>query len=120
MKTMKILVVDDEAAQCMYLAKELKEEGYDVRTAGSEDEAKRVFREMKPDVVTLDIAMPSIGEKLGLKLMKHMQEERPSARIVLFSSFDFDEDVSAWNADAYVSKSADCSELKNTIKSLLA
>jgi DNA-binding response OmpR family regulator len=114
---MKILVVDDEESLCMYYASELKDEGYDIFTANNEKDAIELFKKTSPDIVTLDIAMPSIGEKLGLKIMRRMQEMKPSVRIIILSAFDFSDDIQTWSADAYITKSFDCGELKNIIKS---
>jgi two-component system response regulator VicR len=116
---MKVLVVDDEKIQCMFFKSELEDEGYEVVTANNAEEAMELFARENPDLVTLDIAMPSIGEKTGLKLLRQMQDTKPSVRIIILSAFDFTEDTQTWYADAYITKSSDSAELKNTIKSIL-
>lgn len=64
-----------------------------VGAAESAMEALQLFRELKPDVVTMDYQMP--GEN-GLKCTERILAEDPEAKVVLISVFDLEEDV--WNA----------------------
>ena len=54
-----VLVVDDEAQDRELLANYLSPEGYRIVTAASGDEAMAKARDFRPDVITLDILMPS-------------------------------------------------------------
>jgi len=54
-----VLVVDDEAQDRELLANYLSPEGYRIVTAASGDEAMTKARDFHPDVITLDILMPS-------------------------------------------------------------
>jgi PAS domain S-box-containing protein len=54
-----VLVVDDEAQERELLASYLAPEGYRIVTAASGDEAMAVARDLRPDVITLDILMPT-------------------------------------------------------------
>jgi CheY-like chemotaxis protein len=115
---MKILVVDDEATLCLLYSSELEDEGYEVKTALNEKEAMELFHKERFDLVTLDIAMPSIKEKVGLKLLKRMKEIRPSIPIIIISAFNFVEDALKYKADAYITKTSNSTEMKETIKNL--
>jgi two-component system sensor histidine kinase/response regulator len=55
-----LLVVDDDAANRDVLSRRLQQQGHEVRTASSGDEALRMMREEPFDVVLLDIIMPDI------------------------------------------------------------
>ena len=54
-----VLVVDDEAQERELLASYLAPEGYRIVTAISGDEAMAMARDLRPDVITLDILMPT-------------------------------------------------------------
>jgi two-component system alkaline phosphatase synthesis response regulator PhoP len=56
----KILVVDDEVYILHILDFSLGAEGYEVLTAADGDEAIRVARTEKPDLIVLDIMMPKV------------------------------------------------------------
>ena len=55
---LKVLVVDDEADARALLKRLLEDRGANVATAGSVEEAVRLFEGQKPDVLVSDIGMP--------------------------------------------------------------
>ncbi|MEZ5126025.1 MAG: response regulator [Thermoleophilia bacterium] len=68
----RILVVDDEADLCRLVSETLEASGYDVRTAGSGEEAIRAAGLQLPELVLLDVMMPgmdgfTVYEKLRAK-----------------------------------------------------
>src|SRR5574341_61853 len=80
----KILVVDDSSFMRTSLKAILEKLGYTVvGTAENGIEAVAKFRDLKPDVVTLDIIMPQMGGLQGLKLLKSVN---PNAAVVMVSS----------------------------------
>ena len=61
MKTMKILIVDDEPHLRMLIQQtleELEEEGVDLFTASNGEEALETIRDEQPNLVFLDVMMP--------------------------------------------------------------
>lgn len=66
----KILVVDDEDRFRTTLAKILRAEGMDVKTAASGEEALEQLRAGPCDVVLLDIRMPGMGGMAALTAIK--------------------------------------------------
>ena len=54
----RIVVADDEPDQLLYLATVMEDYGATVYQAATGDEALKLAREEKPDLVTLDLAMP--------------------------------------------------------------
>ena len=54
----KILIVDDEPAVVSYLEMLLRDGGYETLSAADGREAIEIARREKPDLLTLDLAMP--------------------------------------------------------------
>ena len=54
----RVLVVDDEASLRELVAAWLEDEGFAVTTASNGAEALRVLREVRPEVIVLDLMMP--------------------------------------------------------------
>lgn len=80
----KVLVVDDSVFQRDVLKMLLHNHGYAVvGEAGGGEEALRLFRELQPDVVTLDIIMPGMD---GVDTLQKIKEVNPAARVIMVSS----------------------------------
>lgn len=56
--TKNVLIVDDEPNIVLSLKFLIAQEGYEVRTAGSGEEALRALAERVPDLILLDVMMP--------------------------------------------------------------
>lgn len=112
---MKILIVDDDQNILRLYKEELEEDGYAVVTASSGQEAIEQFERENPDLVTLDILLPDID---GIKLLRQMKERKPRIPIIMSTAYDYRDDFAVWASEAYIVKSSDLSELKETIKKL--
>jgi DNA-binding response OmpR family regulator len=113
---MKLLIVDDDTNIQRLYKEELEEEGYNVVIAGTGKEALELFEKENPDIVTLDILMPDID---GISLLRKMKEQRPNIPIIMSTAYDYRDDFAVWASEAYIVKSSDLAELKNTIKKLM-
>lgn len=113
---MKIMVVDDEKNILMLYKSELEEEGYEVITANSGKEALELFESQNPDLVTLDIMMPDID---GIQVLRQIKQKSPNTPVIMLTAYDYRDDFSIWASDAYVVKSSDLTELKETIKKII-
>ncbi len=113
----RILVVEDEEGLRLLYKEELEAEGYDVLTAGNGREAIQQLETGKPDLVILDIVMPVMD---GMEALGRIVSKERKIPIILNTSYSrYREDFMSWAADAYVTKSADLTELKKKIKELL-
>jgi len=113
----RILVVDDEENIRLLISEELKDLGYDVETASNADEALEKFEKDDFELATIDVEMPG---KSGIELAGILRQKFPGLRIVLLTAYShYKYDLASWAADAYVIKSADMTELKETIAKLL-
>lgn len=80
---MRLLIVDDSALIRTAIQAALKGEAIEiVGEAADGEEALRLFREKKPDCVTLDISMPGMD---GLTALREMLKSNAGARILITS-----------------------------------
>ncbi len=80
----RVLVVDDAAFMRKMVSDALAKGGHEViGQAGNGVEAIEQFRELRPDLTTLDITMP---EKDGLEALKDVMALDPSAKVVMCSA----------------------------------
>ena len=115
---LNILVVDDEENIRFLYKEELEDEGYKVTLAANAEEAMKKINEQQPDLITLDIKMPGMD---GIEFLRKLKEENRNIPVILCSAYgSYKQDFRVWASDAYVVKSADLRELKQTIKEILA
>ncbi|WP_017187654.1 response regulator [Alkalibacillus haloalkaliphilus] len=80
----KILIVDDAAFMRMMIKDILEKNDYViVGEAENGQEAVEQYKELKPDLVTLDITMP---EKNGIEALKEIMSEDSNAKVVMCSA----------------------------------
>jgi len=79
-----VLVVDDAAFMRMMIKDILRKGGYEV-VGEAEDGAKAIekYRELKPDLVTMDITMPDMD---GITAVKEIRKIDPNALIIMCSA----------------------------------
>lgn len=94
-----VLVVDDEALTVRTVSRGLREEGFDVFTASSGEEALKVFHEEKPDLMLLDIVLPGID---GVEVLRQIKGASPASIVVMMSAYHMvDRAVEAMKLGAY-------------------
>lgn len=80
----RVLVVDDAAFMRKVLSDALASGGHEVvGEAGDGDAAIAAYRELQPDLVTLDITMP---QKDGIATLRELMELDPTALVVICSA----------------------------------
>ncbi len=110
----RILVVDDEESIHLLYREEFQEEGYEVTSAMSGEEALRAFDESPPDLVILDINMPGMS---GIEVLRQMKERRPDVPVILSSAYpEYKQDLASWASDDYIVKSFNLDDLKASVK----
>jgi DNA-binding response OmpR family regulator len=82
MKTLNVLLVDDEVEFVQTLAERLQLRGFDIRTAGDGEEAISQMANSLPDLVVLDVMMPGLG---GLEVLKQIKTEHPKIPVILLT-----------------------------------
>ncbi len=82
MTAKQVLIVDDEPGILETLSGVLGDEGYEVRTTASGEEAPAIYTEQAPDVVFLDIWLP---DRDGLETLQALRAIDPTAAVVMIS-----------------------------------
>lgn len=80
----RVLITDDTAFMRMTLRNVLEKNGYEV--AGEAEDGQQAvekYRELKPDLVTMDITMPNMD---GITAIKKIMEIDPNAKIIVCSA----------------------------------
>jgi len=112
----KVLVADDEFSIRKLYERELRKEGYEVVFATNGQEAIQMVRSGRPDLIVMDIRMPGMD---GIEAMSRILEENNDLPVVINTAYSsYKENFLSWSADAYLTKSADLSELKGTIRNI--
>jgi|SRR5208283_1767472 len=113
----KILVVDDEQNIRELYKEEFKEMGLEVIAVSDGAQALAKMDTMKFDIVTLDMRMPDMD---GIETLRKMKEKDSSLLTIICTAYEeYKHDFGSWSSDAYVVKSSDMTQLRETVKKLL-
>ena len=111
----KILCVDDEPINLMIIEVNLMAEGYEVYKAADGSTALQMVKEIKPQLVLLDIMMPGIS---GIDTLKEIKKIDPNIPVIMVSGVT-DETIAKsaleYGAYDYVAKPIDFDYLNTTI-----
>jgi DNA-binding response OmpR family regulator len=114
----KLLIVDDEAAIRETVETKFRREGYSTFVADSAEEAMRLFRRIKPDLVILDIMLP---QRSGFEFCRAVRRDSQTPIIILSARADEADRVRGLElgADDYVVKPFNLSELAARVRAIL-
>ena len=87
-KAVSVLIVDDEKNMRTTLADILQDEGYQVTTAATGDEAVESCANQRYDIVLMDVRMPGIDGVEAFRLIRRHQE---GVRVIMMSAYGVDE-----------------------------
>ncbi len=120
MSNYRILVVDDEEDLCEILKFNLENEGYEIDTANSAEEA------LKMDISSYDLLLLDVmmGEISGFKMANILKKDRKTANIpiIFITAKDTENDtITGFNlgADDYISKPFSLREVTARVKAVL-
>jgi two-component system alkaline phosphatase synthesis response regulator PhoP len=118
MKTVKILVIDDEQNILNLVTAYLQAEGYTVYTAADGPSGLKAARAFKPDLIVLDVMLPGMD---GIELLTRLRHESDVYVIMLTAkSEETDKLVGlAVGADDYLTKPFSPRELVARVKAAL-
>ena len=113
-----VLVVDDEPGIVDFIEVGLRQEGVDVRTAGTADAALRRARAEPPDVVILDVGLPDAD---GFDVLRRIRRESDVPVVMLTARGELDDRVRGLElgADDYIAKPFHFAELLARVRAQL-
>jgi CheY-like chemotaxis protein len=120
-----ILIVDDMAEFREIFSVKLTAAGYRTETASDGPEGIKKVRELKPNLVLLDIKMPGMG---GEEVLATLRKDPATAfiKIVFVTSLGDPNDAGTdevlakkFGADGYIKKTDDLNDLVSHVKSYL-
>ncbi len=82
----RVLIVDDAKFMRHMIKNILVGMGWEVvGEAGDGKEACEKYKELTPDIVTMDIVMPNLS---GIDALKEIRQSDPNAKVVMISAID--------------------------------
>ncbi|MEU7059260.1 response regulator transcription factor [Streptomyces sp. NPDC046197] len=88
--TIRVLLVDDEPLLRMAFSMVLEAQSdmEAIGEAGDGEQAVRLTRELRPDVVLMDVRMPGVD---GIEATERIVAQCPEAKVLILTTFDLDE-----------------------------
>ena len=114
-----VFVVDDETGYTEIVRDVLENYGLEVHISNGAFEAAELLSWMTPDLVLLDIMMPSVD---GITLLRYLRRDqnKPKVPIVVVSAHpETREEALAAGADGYLAKPFTADDLRSTISRYL-
>lgn len=118
-KRRTILVIDDEESICFAFRRYFSARGFEVAVSSSGRNGLSRFRELRPDVVFVDVCLPEMD---GLDVLKQVIHEDPNARVVVitaFGSFDVVSEAVESGAFDYLVKPLDLEHVDEIVSRAL-
>jgi DNA-binding response OmpR family regulator len=119
MKTIRVLLVDDEEDLVVTLAERLGLRGIDAEWATTCEGAFEMLKEKQFDVAVLDIKLPHMS---GLLLKRKMESTAPRMKFIFMtghgSEKDFEEGTAEAGASNYLLKPVDIESLVDKIRDI--
>ncbi len=112
-----IFHIEDESSVRLLYREVFEEQGYEVMQAENAEEALKMLKNIKPDLIILDLKMPGIGGRGFLEKYHRMKMKPP---VIVSTAYPYYQgDPSLPNVDALVVKSGDLGELVEKVRELL-
>lgn len=86
----RILIIDDDEMQLNMLTSTLASEGYQIYATADGPQGIFIFKEQRPDLVLLDIGLPSMS---GLDVLREIRELDPNAKVMVITGYGSVESV---------------------------
>lgn len=118
----RVLVVDDEPDVLLLCRVNLEFEGYEVSTAPDGEAGFAACRELKPDVVLLDVMMPKMDGWQVLEAIKGDEDLKHIPVVMLTAKVQDEDQIRGWSAGAaeYITKPFSPLSLSQVIGDVIA
>jgi len=118
---MKVFIADDSPILCERL-KTMLSDFPEVEISGQAKdtpEAIKFIKELKPDVVILDIRMPGGS---GIEVLQSIKKDRPDIKVIVFTNYPYPQyrkKCMDLGADFFFAKATESEEVPKVIEQLL-
>jgi DNA-binding response OmpR family regulator len=115
----KILIIEDDEVELILQSSILLNEGYTVYTTADGPQGIMLFKTHKPDLVLLDLGLPSMS---GIEVLRELKQIDPKAKIIVVTGYPSVESTvvtiraGAWD---YIQKPFDVKHLLKKIEMAL-
>ncbi len=122
MKTIKVLLAEDHVV-VRQGTRQLLEREPDfeiVGEAGDGEEAIRLAKELKPDIIIMDVAMPKLS---GIEATRQIKAFLPAVSVLVLTGYDYDEYIFSMleaGAAGYLLKNVSGDELISAVRAVYA
>lgn len=113
------LIVDDEAGICATMEKYLKREGFETATANNGQEAVSLARRIRPDVIILDVKMPTMSGDQALAEIRKFDSDSVIIMVTAVDDIEISLLTLKGGADDFLRKPILLGELLHSIHSNL-
>ena len=119
MRTIRILIIDDDTDICEYMQLLLTQNGYEVTAETDPRAGLEKLREEEYHVVILDIMMPELN---GMEVLEEIRDFDSDIAIIIFTGYpSVDTAVTSMKYDVsdYIKKPFDVDEFNQTLEKIL-
>jgi DNA-binding NtrC family response regulator len=119
LRTIRILIIDDDKDICEYMQLLLSQSGYEVTAETDARAALELLRDEEFHVVILDIMMPELN---GMELLERIRDFDSDIAIIIFTGYpSVDTAVTSmkYNVSDYIKKPFDVDEFNQTLEKIL-
>ncbi|MBK1876141.1 response regulator [Pelagicoccus mobilis] len=117
---LKVMIVDDHPPMRMGLIALINSHPHMtvIAEAADGEEAFEVYEDVLPDIVLMDLRMPGMG---GAEATLRIRKRHPGAKIVVISTYDWDEDIHRAlesGASSYILKDMPIEDIAETVEAV--
>jgi two-component system, OmpR family, response regulator len=119
LRTIRILIIDDDKDICEYMQLLLSQSGYEVTAETDARAALELLKDEEFHVVILDIMMPELN---GMELLERIRDFDSDIAIIIFTGYpSVDTAVTSmkYNVSDYIKKPFDVDEFNQTLEKIL-
>ena len=111
----KILIIDDDEVTLQCLGLYLHQQGLEVFTTADGPRGIEIFKQQRPDLVLLDLGLPTLD---GIQVLKEIKRVDKNSKVIMISGYPSPDSIKnafAAGAYAFMGKTFDLHDLRSTL-----